>query len=240
MTIATETILTEQRTIRDVVVEDYRTAAVFQKYDLDFCCGGGVSIERACEKKGIDVSALLSDLKSTLAEPSAGDSRMNAWSAPLLIDYIEENHHAWVRSVVPAVRQHAEKVARVHGPGRPSLVEVNERFQRMADELEAHMQAEEKKLFPLIRRLTVPQDDTAELKEKVKGIIDKMERDHTEAGDDMREIRRLTDDFTPPSDACMTYKVLFQELKDFETDLHRHVHLENNLLHQKVLKSITS
>lgn len=226
-------------TVRDVVVDDYRTAAVFQKYGLDFCCGGGATIERACEKKGIDPADLVRDLSSMTTTASAGEPRMSTWDPAFLADYIVQNHHAYVRNVTPSILEHAEKVARVHGPARSSLVDVATAFAKVSAELEAHMYKEERVLFPYIKELARAAREGNSPAPSPFGTISRpiraMEEEHRSAGDEMAEIRRLTEDYTPPPDACMTYRVLFQELEDFERDLHRHVHLENNLLFPKAL-----
>ena len=228
------------RTIKEIVVDDYRTAAVFQQYGLDFCCGGGATVERACEKKGINVNDLLTDLHQVLTVPSAGEPRFNLWEPDLLIDYILQNHHSYVRSVLPALLQHAEKVAQVHGTARPSLVDVSEKFAVIANDLTSHMMKEEQILFPYIQRL-VQSKREGRLPElppfgSARNPIRMMEMEHQKAGDEMEEIRELTDNYTPPSDACMTYQVLFKELQEFEQDLHRHVHLENNILFPKAIQ----
>lgn len=220
-----------EQTIRDTVVEDFRTAAVFQKYGLDFCCGGGVSIEAACRKKGIDVDVLAADLARSGEFGGVDLPRFSSWSPDFLADYIEKNHHAWVRSAIPVLKQHAAKVAKVHGGFRETLVEIDQKVQSMADELMVHMEREEKELFPLIRSYALGNPETrSEDLLKIVSIIEEMESDHDDAGDVLREIRELADDFVPPPEACMTYKVLFSELEEFERDLHTHVHLENNLL----------
>ena len=230
----------KERTIREVVVDDYRTASVFQKHGLDFCCGGGATIERACEKKGIDVEALLVEITGAMETPSSGEARVNSWELDMLVDYIVNNHHAYIRSVLPALRQHAEKVARVHGPARQSLVEIAETFQRLSEDLEAHMQKEEQILFPYIKEMVRAKRNGVEAPPSPFGSarnpIRMMEMEHQRAGDEMEQIRTLSDNYTPPSDACMTYRVLFQDLADFEQDLHRHVHLENNILFPKAVE----
>ncbi len=224
-------VIDREQTIRETVVQDFRTAAVFQKYGLDFCCGGGVSIETACRKKGVDVDELVADLTRGSIEGSVDLPRFSAWSDTLLVDYIENNHHNWVRSVLPVITQHATKVARVHGEHRPSLKQVDLKVQRLAVELLEHMEREESELFPLIRSLVnAPSDQRSEIREKITSLIEELESDHDGAGEMMREVRELTDGYLPPADACMTYKVLFNELEEFERDLHTHVHLENNLL----------
>lgn len=211
-------------TVREMVVEDYRTAAVFGRYGLDFCCGGGATIARACEKKGVEVDRLVADLEEVRSNRTGDVDRAASWSPALLVDYIEANHHAWVRSVLPSMTEHAAKVARVHGNGRPALGEIARLVEELGTEMLEHMEKEETRLFPLVRSGS---DDVA-------SVVAELEAEHTDAGSTMAEIRRLTDDFTPPEDACTTWRVLYDELAAFETDLHRHVHLENNILFRQL------
>ena len=197
-----------EKTIRDIVVEDYRTAAVFRSHGLDFCCGGGAKLQAAAAKKGLDADALLAELDAVTAVPTGGEPRIEGWSPALIVAYIIENHHAWVRSVLPSLTAHAVKVNKVHGEGRPGLAEIEKITTTLAGELLAHMEREEKELFPAI---VDGAGDT-----NVAALIDELDAEHTEAGDAMRELRRLTDDFTPPEGACTTWRVLYSELEEFE------------------------
>lgn len=230
---------TRETPIKDVVAEDFRAAAIFQKYGLDFCCGGAKPIGEAASAKGFDPADLLLQLNEIAATPGSGMPKFNRWDAALLCDYIVENHHLYVREVIPSIGMHAEKVARVHGAHRPELVEVAAIFARVSADLAAHMQKEENVLFPYIRSLALERSrglvGGRSAFGSVHNPISMMEAEHAAAGDEMEEIRRLTNDYTAPMDACATYQVLFQELADFEKDLHVHVHLENNILFPKAI-----
>ena len=225
--------------IKDVVAEDFRSAAIFQKYGLDFCCGGARPIGEACSAKGFDPAELLLELDTMTGTPRNGMPKFNTWDADLLADYIVENHHRYVKDVLPAIGQHAEKVARVHGAHRPELVSVAEAFDRVARDLTAHMEKEEQVLFPYMKSLALSRRKGLVISSPafgtVRNPIRMMEAEHVAAGDEMAEIRKLTGNYTPPMDACATYRVLFQELEAFEQDLHVHVHLENNILFPKAV-----
>ncbi|MCB0713737.1 MAG: iron-sulfur cluster repair di-iron protein [Ignavibacteriae bacterium] len=235
-----ELVVAPNSTVREVVAEDFRTAAIFQKYGLDFCCGGGATIERSCQKKGVNADLLIAELRGVMEGRSAEEPRFNQWSVDLLINYILQNHHSYIRSVLPTILGHAEKVARVHGGANPSLVEVAEKFRGIAEDMTSHIAKEERILFPYIQYLS--QVDSAEKEIQapsfgsVQNPIQMMEVEHQLAGDEMEEMRRLTNNYTPPAEACTTYRVLFQELQEFEQDLHRHIHLENNILFPKAIQ----
>lgn len=230
---------TETSTIRDIVTNDFRTAAIFQKHGLDFCCGGGDTVGNACEQAGIDPAVIETELAAVLDSPRDGTPDFTSWEIDFLADYIVSNHHAYVRRVLPVLRHHAGKVARVHGVRHPETIEIADVFNRLADELESHMMKEEKILFPYIKSIVAAHRDGDQVAPPMFGTIGNpinvMEIEHDEAGDALREIRRLSWNYTLPDDACTTFRVLYQELAEFEADLHRHVHLENNILFPRTI-----
>jgi regulator of cell morphogenesis and NO signaling len=220
--------------IRDVVAGDFRTAAVFQKYGLDFCCGGERPIADAAIAKGVDPDAIVADLEAIAATPAGATPKFNTWPPDLLIDYIVANHHSYVRETMPVILLHVEKVARVHGMNHPETIEIAASFRKVAAELTQHMQKEEMVLFPYIKALHIARSAGAVAPHAPFGTVANpiamMELEHRNAGDEMATIRELSNGYTPPEDACTTYRVAFQELHAFELDLHQHVHLENNVL----------
>jgi regulator of cell morphogenesis and NO signaling len=228
---------TLDQTIREIVATDYRTAAVFQRHGLDFCCNGCRTIEQGCRDTGADGEALLRDLDVVLETPAAGVPRFASWDEAALVTYIVANHHAYVREAIPALLRHTHKAADVHGEHHPELVHIARLVERVAAEMTEHMEKEETVLFPFIvaladaRRTNRP--SPAPPFGSVRNPIRMMESDHRFVGDAMAEIRQLTDGYRPPDNACATYRVCFQELEAFESDLHAHVHLENNVLFPK-------
>lgn len=232
--------VTLDRTIRDVVANDYRAAAIFQRYGIDFCCRGNRTIEQACGEAGVPVEALQRDLADATALPAIGCApRFNSWDLQALITYIVSNHHAYVRAQLPVIQARAEKVARVHGGRHPEMLEVAARFDEVVDEMTGHMMKEEQILFPYIARLESAANAGAGAPPApfgtVRNPIRMMEAEHESAGDAMADIKGLTNGYRAPDDACGTFAVLLQELEAFEEDLHRHVHLENNILFPKAL-----
>ncbi|HSK09779.1 MAG TPA: iron-sulfur cluster repair di-iron protein [Vicinamibacterales bacterium] len=226
-------------TIREIVAEDYRAAAVFQKHGLDFCCGGNRRVADACKEKGIDAGAVTTDLEAVLAS-SGSEPRVNAWDLDVLADYIVANHHAYVRSALETIGAHTRKVAQVHGEHHPETIEIAARFALVAAEMTDHMAKEERVLFPYIKQLAgARRDGTATPRAPFGSIanpIRMMETEHESAGSTMAAIRGLSGGYAPPADACTTYTVTYKELEAFEADLHRHVHLENNILFPRALQ----
>lgn len=225
---------TDSLTLKEIVTKNFQAAAVFEKFSLDFCCRGGKTIAEACREKGVETSTLLKELDSITLSDQNSSIRYSEWEPEFLIDYIVKNHHAYVKRMIPILYTHTQKVAAVHGSNHPEVIEIAKHFESVAIELHQHMGKEEQMLFPFINmllaskrkneRISVPPFGT------VQNPIRMMEAEHQHAGDEMYSIRTLSNEYTPPADACTTYRVTYQELQDFERDLHQHVHLENNIL----------
>ncbi len=225
-------------TVRDIVAEDFRAAAVFQKYGIDFCCGGDRRVAEACRERGVDERGLVADLEAATATTS-DTPRFNTWDLDFLMTYIVTNHHAYVRNAVETLAAHTSKVAEVHGEHHPEVREIAERFREVAEELTSHMAREERVLFPYIAALERARGTDGPLPPAPFGTVANpiamMTAEHESAGQTMAVLRQLSSGYVPPADACATYRVTYQELEAFETDLHRHVHLENNILFPKAV-----
>jgi len=228
--------------IGDIVADNYHAAGVFKEFGIDFCCGGGVTLQKACEKRNLNIENVVSKLALLQSSNQNDDQNYNAWEPGFLIDHIEQTHHNYVQTKIPEITAYATKVVRVHGTNHPENIKIYEKFLALSQELLHHLQAEEERVFPLIREIfntkmrgeSVPADLISSLRDE----LELMEDDHEEAGNVMKEIRELSNSFTPPADACATYRILYQNLAGFEEDLHKHVHLENNILFQKAEKLI--
>jgi regulator of cell morphogenesis and NO signaling len=230
----------KQRKIGEIVTEDFRTAEVFREFGLDFCCGGDKTVEEACRGNDVDPDKVEEQLMQLGDREVASSQHFDLWPLDFLIDYIVNNHHAYTRNKLPEIDQYARKVARVHGERHPELNQICELVTKLQDEIFDHLEKEEKILFPYVKRLVKadkggkrPESDRFS---QAADPIEMMENEHEEAGDKMQEIRELSADFSPPEDACTTYKLLYENLAGFEKDLHNHIHLENNILFPKALK----
>jgi regulator of cell morphogenesis and NO signaling len=230
---------TPETTIREVVATDYRTAAVFERHGLDFCCNGCRTIDQGCRDAGADEAALLRELDAVLNAPAGAAPRFASWTPQALVSYIVANHHGYVREAVPALLQHTRKIAAVHGERHDELLHIAGLMQRVAAEMIEHMGKEERVLFPFILDLADASQRAMPLPRPPFGTVENpirlMEQEHRFVGDAMAEIRALTGGYRLPDDACATYRVCFQELEAFEADLHAHVHLENNVLFPKAV-----
>ncbi|OYX84061.1 MAG: iron-sulfur cluster repair di-iron protein [Flavobacteriales bacterium 32-34-25] len=230
----------EQITIGEYVAKDFRTAALFSKYGIDFCCNGNRSIEEACQKKAVTADVLLQEIETILSSKSDSGIDYNAWPIDLLADYIEKKHHRYVSEKTPILLQFLDKLSRVHGAKHPELLLINELFKGCAGELAQHMKKEELILFPFIKKMVhaTLSDELIELPhfETIQNPIAMMMHEHDAEGVRFRKIAELTNNYTPPADGCNTYKVTFAMLEEFEQDLYKHIHLENNILFPKAAK----
>lgn len=230
----------EQITIGEYVAKDFRTAALFSKYGIDFCCNGNRSIEEACQKKAVTADVLLQEIETVLSSKSDSGIDYNAWPIDLLADYIEKKHHRYVSEKTPILLQFLDKLSRVHGAKHPEVLLINELFKGCAGELAQHMKKEELILFPFIKKMihATLSDELIELPhfETIQNPIAMMMHEHDAEGVRFRKIAELTNNYTPPADGCNTYKVTFAMLEEFEQDLHKHIHLENNILFPKAAK----
>jgi regulator of cell morphogenesis and NO signaling len=227
----------EKTTIGEYVAKDFRTAAIFSKYGIDFCCKGNRTIEEACDKKDIDATQLMEQLNTVLATKNDSSIDFKSWPLDLLADYIEKTHHRYVEEKTQVILPFLDKLCKVHGASHPELFEINELFKGCAGELAQHMKKEELILFPFIKKM-VKATLTDELIDQphfgtIENPIAMMMEEHEAEGDRFVKIASLTNNYTPPADACNTYRVTFSMLDEFEQDLHKHIHLENNILFPK-------
>ncbi|WP_421807599.1 iron-sulfur cluster repair di-iron protein [Flagellimonas sp.] len=225
---------TIEKTIGELVAEDYRTAQVFKSHKIDFCCKGNRTLSEVVTTKGITLENLLEDLQAVQNSEKTDQPDFKTWPLDLLIDYIEKKHHRYVEQQIPVLKQYLTKLCKVHGTQHPELHQISEHFHASAGELAMHMKKEELVLFPWIRKMLHGSSDLKSdgkaPSETVRTPIKVMMQEHDNEGERFRKIAELSQDYTPPSDACNTYRVTFSLLREFEDDLHRHIHLENNIL----------
>ncbi len=229
-----------EKTISEIVANDYRTAQVFKNHNIDFCCKGNRSVAAACHEKNVDSDKLLKELDLVKQDKPSSTTDFKSWPLDLLADYIEKTHHRYVEEKLPIIKQYLHKLCHVHGDRHPELFEINEEFKASAGELAAHMKKEEFILFPYIRKMAKAKDGKTELDAPnfgtVQNPVQMMMDEHTTEGDRFEKIAKLSNKYTPPADGCNTYRVTYALLKEFEEDLHLHIHLENNILFPKAIE----
>lgn len=212
------------QTIAEVVLEHAACAKVFKGHRIDFCCRGGVSVEAAAAEKGLEVDALLAELTTAVLERTGEPpSDLRALGTPELVAHVNTKHHEYLRKALPFVRGLAMKVARVHGDHNPKLRDLDAAVARLHDSLLEHIEEEERVTFDA---LTQPGSDP----KAIAKLLAEMTEEHLEVADLLTQIRSASDDFTLPSWACTSYRTLFAELADIESDTFAHVHIENHVL----------
>ena len=226
-------------TIGEIVAHDFRTAAVFSKHGIDFCCKGQRSIAEVCEKNNLNPTSLSQELEDVMNNKGGESIDYKSWPLDLLADYVEKKHHRYVVEKTPTIIQFLEKLCKVHGAAHPELFEITELFKGSAEDLGAHMIKEETILFPFIRLMAEAKSQNRDIATPhfgtVENPVEMMKHEHEVEGDRFRKIVQLSNNYTPPADACNTYKVTFAMLDEFEKDLHTHIHIENNIMFPRAI-----
>lgn len=226
------------RTLAQIVTSNHRTAAVFEKHHLDFCCKGKRSLQQACSEQNISVDELLNELEG-VASTHQTAYPFDKLTLSQLADHIVSTHHAYVKTESQQLLAYAEKVVSKHGQRHPELFKIFQLVVAIKEEMALHMHKEEVVLFPRIKELEKfaghEHGDIQLSVSYLQAPITMMEQEHDHAGALLAEIRQESANYTPPADACTTYKLLFASLQAFEMDLHQHVHLENNILFPKAI-----
>ena len=229
-----------KKQIGQFVAEDFRTAAIFSNYGIDFCCKGDRTIEEVCERNNIDTNELLGKLFEVGRQKSEQTIDYKSWPLDLLIDYIEKKHHRYVEEKIPVLLQFLDKLCKVHGERHPELFQINMLFKGCAGELASHMKKEELMLFPFIKKMVKATLNLQTIEAPQFGTVNNpiamMMQEHDNEGERFRQIAKLTNKYTAPEDGCNTYKVTYAMLDEFEKDLHLHIHLENNILFPEAVK----
>jgi len=220
------------KTLSEIVTDHYQTARVFEKYSLDFCCKGKRSLESACIEFNLPMEDILNELSELLNTEQNGN-QFDEMSVAELSAYIVRVHHTYVKMNAPMVANYLLKVATKHGDRFPYMKEVYLKFTELITELFDHMEKEEKLLFPgmVSREANVCQINSCSIPAPIKPFED----DHEQSGLLMEQISQLTNQYEAPEQACTTFRLALQSLKAFQEDLHRHVHLENNILFRKAV-----
>ncbi|MEI6106595.1 MAG: iron-sulfur cluster repair di-iron protein [Opitutae bacterium] len=229
-------VITPETTIGALVAARPLLARSFQKLAMDYCCGGKQTLAAACARRGLDVAATIAQLESADLALAAGPAEVNAAAMGLaeLADHIVTTHHAYLKAELPRLTEMADRVSTKHGWRDHRLPEVAAAVATLAGEMLNHMQKEEHILFPAVRAIAAG-TEAGRCGGDLSGPIRQMEAEHESAGQLTAKLRELTDDFTPNAEACNTHRALLAGLAEFESDLHRHVHKENNVLFPRTL-----
>lgn len=225
-----------EKTVRELALENPSATRVFEKLGIDYCCGGNQPLEEACRRANLSVDQVLEALKvaeeATLAAQDVRDWQTEPIAA--LITHIQRTHHAYTREEIARLGPLFDKVCSVHGTNHPELLQIRETFQALAQELSTHLMKEEMILFPYILRMEASaagnEPPTRAPFGSVQNPVSMMEHEHDSAGNALRAMNKASNGYSAPANACVSYQTLYKALASFEADLHRHIHLENNIL----------
>ena len=234
--------VTAEKTVRELALKNFAATRVFEKLGIYYCCGGGQSIEQACRAANVRVDEVMKSIEAAgRSTPASPEDR--PWQSESLVDligHIKDRHHQYTREEIARLNPLFDKVCSVHGKNHPELLKMREVFRGLAGELAAHMMKEDVVLFPYVIRLesaaTRNEPVPAAPFGTVKNPVAMMVHEHDSAGEALRALRQASRGYTPPEDACLSFKTLFNALAEFEADLHQHIHLENNILFPRAIQ----
>jgi regulator of cell morphogenesis and NO signaling len=216
----------------DIVTANFKAAAVFEKYHMDFCCQGNRNFVDACDKAGLKPETIANEINKLGQNDAPVD--FTQWPLDQLSDYIYRRHHSYVEQATPLIKKLLDKICSVHASFHPELLEIRDIFNKTSGELAMHMKKEELILFPFIKKLERVRQEggnaSSKLFKSVSSPIQSLEEEHKDEGEQLQRMAELSNNFTPPEDACLTYTTTYKALKDYELDIHQHIHLENNVL----------
>lgn len=229
--------ISPDQTVREIALADPSMIRVFERFGIDYCCGGRKPLAQSCQELQLSLEQVMEKLTEAQGTASAKDQ--NNWQeAPLadLITHIVRTHHTRVRQELPRLMTLSAKAASKHGGRHPELLRVHELSRDLDEDMSAHLRKEEEILFPYISRLEGANSEAqCTCFPTVAHPIAVMVQEHESAGAIVAELRRITSGYQAPEDACPTYRGLYAALHEFEEDLHRHVHLENNILFPRAI-----
>ncbi|WP_291860436.1 iron-sulfur cluster repair di-iron protein [Marinilabilia sp.] len=225
--------------VGEIVKESYKAAPVLEKHKIDFCCGGNISLDEACANASVDVAELIPRLEEVMQEEDFDARFIQSLELDQLADYIVKRHHSYVKEKIPFLKAKLEKLSNAHGQNHPELFDVARMFEESAGNLSAHLMKEELVLFPQVRKLVKAKKGEKVDLSQLGGVdspIQVMLAEHDAEGERFNTISEITNGYQTPDDGCNTYEVTMRTLQEFEEDLHRHIHLENNILFPGAIK----
>jgi regulator of cell morphogenesis and NO signaling len=220
---------TSSQKIKDIVNKFPNATEIFKSYHIDFCCGGDQPLIHEIEEHNINEKELLEKLNSEYKRIQI-DTNTNFTEYPLdkLVDHILNKHHAYLYENLPRISELTTKILRVHGDHHPELLRVHKLFNNLRTELESHLIKEETVQYPAIKEYLKTKKDID--LDRAISVIKSLEEEHTGAGNILKELRKITNDYRVPDDGCSTYRLTYEKLEEMEADLFQHIHLENNIL----------
>jgi regulator of cell morphogenesis and NO signaling len=233
--------VTTEKTVRDLALEIPAATGIFEQLGIDYCCGGGQTLEEACRAAKLPLDQVLQSLEASGQTANRSDTGRDWQTAPLaeLVAHIRGTHHEYVRSEIARLGPLFDKVVGAHGANHPELSELGKTFVALSEELTSHLMKEEMVLFPYIVGLGEAVSAGAPAPPSpfgsVRNPVAMMVHEHDSAGEALRTLRRVSNSYGAPADGCVSFLNLYRGLAAFEADLHQHIHLENNILFPRAI-----
>lgn len=227
--------------VTDIVTKDYRTAEVFRRHDIDYCCGGKWPLDLICQNKNINVDDVIEDLQKIVNQAASNAAiDFDSWALDFLVDYILNVHHRYLRKALPEIQELTNKFLDGHRKRYPELEDIQFVIGIFMKEFPPHMSQEEDIFFPYIKQIYHAhrnREPFAKLLIRTlrKPLEEVMQKEHENTGANLHRLRTITNNYTPPVSACLTHKVTFLKLKELDDDLVQHIHLESNILFPKAI-----
>ena len=230
----------ENISVAEVALSFPSAHVVFQKYDIDYCCGGHQSFATVCQEFKLNPEVIWEEIGKTQVKEIPPYLRVADWEPSFVVDFIEANHHGYSKRVLPEIEELLIKITEKHGENHPELEQISDDFNDLRLEMMEHMLMEERELFPALKKYfnkSISWDEFCELMSyEGNDPLNMVKHDHEFADELIRSINILTHQYTPPSDACASFRLAYQKLAEFERDLKMHIFLENSVLFEKMQK----
>ena len=227
--------------VTEIVTHDYRTADVFRRYDIDFCCGGKWPLETVCQNKNLDAGAVIKELQNVLMQTASNAAvDFDSWDVDFLADYILNVHHRYLNKALPEIKEQTATFLDGHRKKYPELEELEVIIKKFLREIPPHMKQEEEIFFPYIKQIYYAHKNRESyarllIRTLRKPLEEVMQKEHETTGANLHRLRQITNHYIPPENACLAHKVTFAKLKELDQDLVQHIHLESNILFPKAI-----
>ncbi|QNI35836.1 iron-sulfur cluster repair di-iron protein [Edaphobacter albus] len=230
-------VITLDTPVREIAVEVPSAIPVLKRFDIDYCCGGAHSLAEACSQHNVEAAPVLEELERHRQRQGSSGPQWKKFPLQDLIDHIVHHHHEFARDQLDLLQELATKVERRHGNSHPEIFNIGIALGAVRAELIHHFSCEEDVLFPYIKQLeTEERSVSSPVFSNLEYPISRMMQDHDHTGEEFCQLRKTTNNYQPPTDACTTFRALYKTMEDLESDLHQHIHLENNILFPRALE----
>lgn len=222
-----------EASVADVALQYPNAVEVLDRYNLDYCCNGSMPFTEACAQRNVIADNVWDEIVNWPDAPRQMID-FSSWSLLQLIDFIRQHHHSYIRKNIPQIQGLLDTICSVHGEGNITVLAIRDDFEDLVDDLTDHIRREEEEFFPAVRSFAESRNRNRQEAEAILGMMESLVREHRAAGELVRSLRIMTDHYTPPDYACPTFRLGYKLLGEFDHELVQHIHIENNILFQRI------